>query len=171
MKTINFLLSLALTIGVLNANNTEDEIEILQSSKSLTLEAALLISKATFKSCTKSGYRISVSILDNAGNIISLQKGKMAGLSTPEAATLKAKTAINFRAPSEALSKSINKDKDSVNIKHLPGILLLGGGLPIYASGSMVGAIGVAGAPGGHLDEVCARDGIEAIEELLEMAD
>jgi uncharacterized protein GlcG (DUF336 family) len=30
------------------------------------------------------------------------------------------------------------------------------------------GGIGVSGAPGGELDDVCALAGIEAIEDLLE---
>jgi uncharacterized protein GlcG (DUF336 family) len=32
----------------------------------------------------------------------------------------------------------------------------------------MVGAVGVSGAPGGQLDDECARAGIEAIADSLE---
>jgi uncharacterized protein GlcG (DUF336 family) len=35
----------------------------------------------------------------------------------------------------------------------------------IDAGGSLVGAIGVSGAPGGELDDLCALAGIEAIDE------
>lgn len=38
-----------------------------------------------------------------------------------------------------------------------------GGGLPIKIDGALVGGIGVGGAPGGHLDEACAKVGIDAI--------
>jgi uncharacterized protein GlcG (DUF336 family) len=48
----------------------------------------------------------------------------------------------------------------------LPGIVVLGGGVIIQASGSMVGAVGVSGAPDGKSDEKCALEGIEAIQEL-----
>ncbi len=48
------------------------------------------------------------------------------------------------------------------------------GGLPIHASGSLIGAIGaigVSGAPGGEKDEACAAVAIEKITERLEFAD
>jgi uncharacterized protein GlcG (DUF336 family) len=40
---------------------------------------------------------------------------------------------------------------------------MLGGGLPIEIDGEIVGGIGVGGAPGGHLDDVCAQAGLDAI--------
>ena len=42
-------------------------------------------------------------------------------------------------------------------------ILILGGGLPIEIQGEVVGAIGVGGAPGAHLDEACATAGLQSI--------
>jgi uncharacterized protein GlcG (DUF336 family) len=42
-------------------------------------------------------------------------------------------------------------------------ILMLGGGLPIEIGGEVVGAIGVGGAPGTHLDDACAEAGLDAI--------
>ncbi len=35
--------------------------------------------------------------------------------------------------------------------------------LPITLEGERVGGIGVGGAPGAHLDEACARQGLRAI--------
>ena len=43
------------------------------------------------------------------------------------------------------------------------GLLMLGGGLPIEIGGEVVGAIGVGGAPGTHLDDACAEAGLDAI--------
>ena len=39
----------------------------------------------------------------------------------------------------------------------------------IRAKGSLVGAIGVSGAPGGDADDVCAKAGIAAISDALEL--
>lgn len=44
------------------------------------------------------------------------------------------------------------------------------GGLPIRAAGSLVGAIGVSGAPGGEKDEFCATSALKSVEERLEFA-
>ena len=45
--------------------------------------------------------------------------------------------------------------------------LPLGGGLMIESGGSLVGGVGVSGAPGTDLDVACAEAGLEAIEDLL----
>jgi uncharacterized protein GlcG (DUF336 family) len=45
---------------------------------------------------------------------------------------------------------------------------MAGGGLIVEAAGSIVAGIGVSGAPGGDLDENCAKVGIESIIDQLE---
>ena len=50
----------------------------------------------------------------------------------------------------------------------LPGAVILGGGLVIEAGGSLVGAVGVSGAPGGDADDACAKAGIEAVRDRLD---
>ncbi|MCU0940746.1 MAG: heme-binding protein [Burkholderiaceae bacterium] len=51
----------------------------------------------------------------------------------------------------------------------MPRFVGLGGGLLIEAAGSIVGAIGVSGAPSGDADDVCAKAGIAAIRDELEL--
>jgi len=78
---------------------------------------------------------------------------------------------ILVRSSTTAISEVVNSNSEASGIKQLPGILVLGGGVIIQASGSMVGAIGVAGAPNGKSDEKCALAGIATIQEALEFAD
>jgi uncharacterized protein GlcG (DUF336 family) len=42
-------------------------------------------------------------------------------------------------------------------------VLMVGGGVPILVGGELIGAIGVAGAPGSVHDEECADAGIAHI--------
>jgi uncharacterized protein GlcG (DUF336 family) len=53
-------------------------------------------------------------------------------------------------------------------IRTLPGVVIIGGGLVVESGGSLVGAIGVSGAPGGDADEACAKTGIESIQAKLD---
>jgi len=56
----------------------------------------------------------------------------------------------------------------AAGIRHLPGVVIVGGGVIIEAGGTLVGGIGVSGAPGGDMDDLCAFAGIDAIFEQLE---
>lgn len=53
------------------------------------------------------------------------------------------------------------------NLGQIDGFLLLGGGVPIRVGNIVIGAIGVGGAPGGPLDEVCAQAGVDKIKDKL----
>ena len=154
-----------------SAHAKETEVDVIYNTRNLTPEAALIVAKNAMLACRKEGTHVAVAVLDNGGRLQVLLRDRLAGFSTPDGAILKAKTAINFRSPTEAFSAAINANPKASGIAHLPDVLLLGGGLPIEASGSLVGAIGVAGAPGGEMDEQCAQVGIDAIQEALEFAD
>ena len=52
--------------------------------------------------------------------------------------------------------------------RNLPNVVALGGGMPIEAGGSILGGIGVSGAPAADLDDKCAMAGIAAIKDALE---
>ncbi|TDN66676.1 heme-binding protein [Halothiobacillus neapolitanus] len=58
-------------------------------------------------------------------------------------------------------------DAPEKTILNQPGIVIIGGGIPIEAGGSMVGAIGVSGATGGDNDDICAKAVIAAIADDL----
>ena len=53
------------------------------------------------------------------------------------------------------------------DLAKLPHILLLPGALVIRAGGEAIAAIGVGGAPGGDLDEACAKAGLDKISDRL----
>jgi uncharacterized protein GlcG (DUF336 family) len=53
-------------------------------------------------------------------------------------------------------------------LAHLPHVAMLGGGMVIEAGGTVLGGIGVAGAPGGDKDEACAKAGLDAIRDRID---
>jgi uncharacterized protein GlcG (DUF336 family) len=53
-------------------------------------------------------------------------------------------------------------------LRNVPRVTALAGAIPIEAGGSLLGAIGVSGAPGGEADEACAKAGLAAIADDLE---
>ena len=165
---VNFIRGLALISMLISGNVLAEDEKVLTVSKSLTPEMALKVSKAALESCRKAGFQVAVSVVDSAGVVQVMLRDQLAGFSTPEGAIRKARTAINFRTSTSSLAESIASNPEAGEIRNLPGILVLGGGVVIQAGGSMVGAIGVAGAPGGEQDEKCANAGVDAIQETLD---
>ena len=136
---------------------------------SLTMEAAVKTATAALGECRKQGALVAVAVTDRAGNVLAVLRDPLAGMHTVDTATRKAWTAISFRNSTSVLEKATSPATANSGIRHLPGVAVIGGGLPIEAAGALVGAIGISGAPAGDLDEACAKVGIEAIRADLEM--
>lgn len=131
--------------------------------------AALQAAQAALASCQKDAYTVAVAVVDRGGSPLVLLRDNLAGPHTPRAAIGKAATAASFRTDTTELAKSTEPGRPSSGIRQLPGVVAVGGGVVIEAKGSMVGAIGVSGAPGGDADDACARAGVKAIADALEL--
>jgi uncharacterized protein GlcG (DUF336 family) len=83
-------------------------------------------------------------------------------------ATGKAWTAVSFRTNTSELAGMTQPGMPQAGVRALPGVVAIAGGLMVEAGGSLVGGVGVSGAPGGEADEACARAGIEAVRDRLE---
>ncbi|MBZ0134035.1 MAG: heme-binding protein, partial [Rhodocyclaceae bacterium] len=59
--------------------------------------------------------------------------------------------------------------KPASGLRNLPNVVALGGGVPIEGGGSILGGIGVSGAPSAEADDKCAKAGIAAIRDALEL--
>jgi uncharacterized protein GlcG (DUF336 family) len=95
-------------------------------------------------------------------------RDRFAGPHTPETARGKAWTAVSFRTNTSELANVTQAGKPQSGVRHRPGVVAIGGGLMIEGAGSLFGAIGVSGAPGGEADEACAAAGIAVIKDNLE---
>ncbi|MEK9951603.1 MAG: heme-binding protein [Curvibacter sp.] len=137
-------------------------------TQSLTPEAALQAARAALESCRKQGYQTAIAVVDRSGVLQVLLRDRYAGAHTPGVATDKAWTAASFKNSTLEFGKETQAGRPMSGIREVPRVIAAGGGLPIEAGGSLLGAIGVSGAPGGEADEACARAGIKAIADSLE---
>jgi uncharacterized protein GlcG (DUF336 family) len=138
------------------------------STRNLTPETALKAAQAALKKCRESGWQVAVAVVDRGGAMQVLLRDRYAGPHTPRTAGGKAWTAVSFRSSTGALVDLTQPGKPQSGVRHLPHVVVLGGGVTIEAGGQMLGAIGVSGAPGGEADESCAKAGVAAIQESLE---
>ncbi len=136
--------------------------------KLLTPDTALKAARAALKKCRDEGYQATVAVVDRMGVTQVLIRDRYAGPHTVDMAQAKAYSAVSFRTNTTELSAATQAGAPQSGVRHLPGIAAVGGGLMIEAGGSLLGAIGVSGAPGGPEDDKCARAGIAAIREDIE---
>lgn len=135
--------------------------------KVMTPEIALRAAQAALTACREAGYQVSVAVVDRAGLLQVLLRDRYAGAHSVTFATDKAWTAASFRIATAELGAATGPGSPESGIRDLARVATVGGGLPIDAGGSHVGAIGVSGAPGGEADVQCAAKGLEAVADDL----
>lgn len=139
----------------------------VRTEKNMSLELASQIAAQTVAACTASGYAVTATVVDRAGGVRAVQRADNAGPHTVEASRAKAFTSASAKAPSLAIMENAQKNPAAANLKDIPGFLLLGGGVPVKVDSEVIGAVGVAGAPGGHLDDQCAQTALSKVADLL----
>ncbi len=163
------ILGSALILGWLSGPVTAAEsAERLVSYRAMTTELALKAAQSAMKSCRDAGYQVAVAVVDRGGNAQVMLRDRFAGPHTPNTAIGKAWTAVSFRTDTTELADLTQAGKMQSGVRHVPGVIMIGGGMKIESAGSIVGGIGVSGAPGGDADDNCAKAGIDAISEALE---
>lgn len=130
----------------------------------LPLSLAQRAIQAAVDACKKDGYRVSASVVDRAGLLRAMGRADGAGPHTIDSSRKKAYTAASLRRATSELADLMSRTPTLQALRDMnEQILMLGGGLPIEIGGEVVGAIGVGGAPGTHLDDACAEAGLDAI--------
>ncbi len=142
--------------------------EGLVTFKSMSVDLALALGRAALADCQKQGYQVTVAVVDRFGVTQVLLRDRFAGAHTVATATGKAWTAVSFRTNTSDIVANTQPGMPQAGVRGLPGAVVIAGGVMVEAAGSLVGAIGVSGAPGGDNDEVCAKAGIAAVRDKLD---
>lgn len=139
------------------------------SVRRMSMDLAADIAKQTVLACRKKGYQISVVVVDRNAIVQVSMRDVHASRFTLQIAEDKANAVILGGVDSGSFRRNRADIKDEMNATQ--GILLLEGALPIRAAGSLLGAVGVSGAPGGHLDAQCAQQGLDTVQERLDFVE
>ena len=158
--------SLALTLTLIAGSAAHAQ--AVRTEKNMSLDLANQIAAATVAACSTNGYAVAAAVVDRAGSLRALQRADNAGPHTLASSQAKAYTSASAKSPTQAMMEGAQKNPGGTNLVYLPGFLLLGGGVPIKVGNEVIGAVGVGGAPGGHLDEQCAVAGLAKVQALLQ---
>jgi uncharacterized protein GlcG (DUF336 family) len=159
----------AATAALAGAATPADAQKMLANYATLTTVAAQQAAQAALARCQKDGYTVAVAVVDRGGQPLAVLRDNLAGVHTTQTAIGKAGTAVSFRTDTTEIAAATQAGKPQSGIRQLPNVIAVGGGLVIRAKGSLVGGIGVSGAPVGDIDDVCAKAGIAAISDAIEL--
>ena len=146
--------------------------QVQKSGHFLSMIAAVDAANEAINVCASKGWPVSVSIVDAAGNIKLQVKGDFSAAHTRDASFRKAYTTVSY-APLFHFSKlsewveALKTNPYASTYATLPNIFLLPGAVAIKDGDEVIAAIGVAGAPGGNNDEICAEAGAEKIKDRV----
>jgi uncharacterized protein GlcG (DUF336 family) len=164
MKSTAF--AAALLLGLASASiNAADMVSVKQISAELASDLAW----EAVRACREKGYQVSAVVVDRSASTQVVIRDTLAPRFTIQIAEEKANAVILSKVSSSEFRK--NRQDIRMEMNHVDGLLVLEGGVPITAAGSLVGAIGVSGAPGGDKDAECALEALKNIADRLEFAD
>ena len=135
----------------------------LATKKVLTLEIAKEIAAAAEAYARKHDWSVVITILDDGGNMIYLERMDGAPIGPIEIAVKKAKTAVSFKRPTRDFQDAVGNGNNQ--LLAADNIIPMQGGLPLSADGEVVGAIGVSGAKGDQDAEIAAA-GAAYLQEM-----
>ena len=136
------------------------------TQKILSLNAAKVIAEAALAECRGRGFHTSVAVVDRSGTLLVVLRDEGANPATIDMAKGKAYTALVFRSATKDFQKATSEDPTRAPQRNVPGILALGGGVPITVNGEILGGVASSGSSQKDDDE-CARAGLAKAAELL----
>lgn len=138
------------------------------TDKSIGMELARDLADETITACRIDGYHISAVVVDRFGLIRAALRDDNASRFTLDIAERKANMTVMAWMDSGDFKKAREDIRPELN--HIPGLIVMEGGLKIVSGGYNIGAIGVSGAPGGDKDAACARKALNKLAERIAFA-
>ncbi len=135
----------------------------MQSKPALTLNDVKKIAAAAEMEAAANAWAVVISIVDDGGHLLWLQRMDGCAPISSHIAPAKAKTAALGRRESKVYEDMINGGRMSfLSAPLLEG--MLEGGVPIVVDGHCVGAVGVSGVKSAQ-DAQIAKAGVAALEQ------
>lgn len=165
MKTTAALGALALVLGT-TFNQVHAADSNLVSTQKLSWQVAEKLASEAVRVCAERGYSVTATVVDPSGHQQAVLKGDTVPLQSLSVSYRKAFTAFSY-------GQAFNKNKiselvaaklggpDNGALNTVPEVLFIPGGVTLRkADNTVIGGLGVSGAPGGDKDEACADEAV-----------
>ncbi|MEJ2469291.1 MAG: heme-binding protein [Campylobacterales bacterium] len=134
----------------------------------MDLGLAAEIAKRSVEACREQGYWVSAVVVDRSANVQVVMRDTYAARFTMTIAQQKANAVIMAGTDTASFVASRGDIRNELN--NIEGLIMMEGGLPVKSGDTLLGAVGVSGAPGGKLDAACAAKALKSLKERLAFA-
>jgi len=145
----------------------------LVTTQKLSAQLANELVGETVATCAKNGHKVVAVVVDLDGVRQALLRGDGAPIHSMDNAYYKAYSIASLGLARKEESTKAIADRmakaapTTVPQTPLPNVTYAVGGVAIMAGGNTIGGLGVSGAPGGQLDEECARAALAKIKDRM----
>lgn len=126
----------------------------------ITLDLAKKVAAKAGAEAAKNKWNVVITVVDDGGNLIYLEKMDGTQIGSIEVAQKKASTAIKFKRSSKVFEDGVAGGRNV--LLALPGALPVEGGLPLVVDNHFIGAIGVSGVTSAQDGQIAAA-GVAAL--------
>ena len=133
----------------------------MRQKYALTLEDARRVAAAAHRKALENHWSVVIAIVDDGGHLVYFERMDNVQLGSATVAIEKAKTALSFRRPSQALESAVAGGR--MVMLRLPGATPIEGGVPLIHEGEYLGAVGISGVQS-HQDGIIAQAAVEALQ-------
>ncbi|OZI37033.1 hypothetical protein CAL29_00915 [Bordetella genomosp. 10] len=140
----------------------------LVATKKLRWQTADALANEAVRVCATRGYSVTATVVDPTGHQQAVVKGDTVPLQSLSVSYRKAYTAYSYGmafnkdSTSELIAAKVTGPLDGGVLATVPEVLFIPGGVTLRtADRTVIGGIGVSGAPGGDKDEACAQAAVD----------
>ncbi len=171
----NQLLKIILSVTALTASFSALSATHLVSTQKLDWQTSEKLASAAVQNCLNAGYEVTATVVDPAGQQQSVIRSSNAPLQTLSVSYRKAYTAFSYgrtfhkNSTSELVESKLAGPQEGAVLATEPEIIFVAGGVTLRKQdGTVLGGLGVSGAPGGDKDEKCALDAVNKFKADFE---
>lgn len=157
--------------GVKTPDPTEESgivaevVKRIMEQRVLSLETAKKIIEEIEKESKNRGKKAVICVCNEQGNPIAVHVMDGAFLISFDVAVKKAYTAVALKMPTLKLNDLVKSGQTFYGLQNLDKVMTIGGGVPLYRNGILVGGLGVSGGTGEE-DDSLARFGADIFNNL-----
>ena len=124
------------------------------TKSTVTLDLAKKIAAKANAEAVKNKWTMVITILDDGGNLVYLEKMDGTQLGSIDVAQAKARTALRFKRPTKVFEDGVAGGRNA--LLALTGVVPIEGGIPLIVGDAVIGSIGVSGATSAQDGQVAA---------------